>query len=169
MIGGLAGAAMGAVAGIAGGIVNSKRSKLMNQQLDDSQQENQAWYDRKYNEDYTQRADAQNALRLTTEQMEKMNRQSRASNIVAGGTAESLALDKQASNNLLQNTTANIVANAEQYKQGVENQYLDTNANIQNQRMSILGAQMKNAANSASAVAEAGASMGSAYDKSKLK
>lgn len=44
-----------------GGIKARRAAKKANAQLDRTEKENQAWYDRKYNEDYTQGAMAQAA------------------------------------------------------------------------------------------------------------
>lgn len=55
---GLVGAALGAVGSIFGGISASRAMKKAKQNLQDQIDKNQDWYDRRYNEDATQRADA---------------------------------------------------------------------------------------------------------------
>ena len=56
---GLIGAGIGAAGAIFGGIKASQAMKQVGQTIDRQQRENQDWYNRRYNEDATQRADAQ--------------------------------------------------------------------------------------------------------------
>ena len=63
---GLIGSAIGAVGSIFGGIKASKAMKKAKRNVEAQRQKNQDWYDRRYNEDATQRADAQRILRITT-------------------------------------------------------------------------------------------------------
>ena len=52
MIGTLIGAGLGLASSIAGGIANRKARKKQEQMLAQQQRDNQAWYDRKYNDVY---------------------------------------------------------------------------------------------------------------------
>ena len=58
---------MGAVGSIFGGVSASKAMKKAINNVKEQQQKNQDWYDRRYNEDATQRADAQRILTMTEE------------------------------------------------------------------------------------------------------
>ena len=71
MIGSLIGAGIGAAASIVGAIKAKKANELANRELVKELDYNRAWYDRRYNEDATQRADAQ---RILTEAMERIKR-----------------------------------------------------------------------------------------------
>lgn len=62
---GLIGSALGAVGSIFGGNSASKAMKKAKQNVEQQIQKNQDWYDRRYNEDATQRADAQRILTMT--------------------------------------------------------------------------------------------------------
>ena len=64
MLGGIIGGAAGALGGIFGGISKNKMLKRMRNMINEQKRENQDWYDRRYNEDATQRADAQAILCL---------------------------------------------------------------------------------------------------------
>ena len=59
---GLIGSAIGAAGSIFGGISASKAMKRAKKNVEAQRQKNQDWYDRRYNEDATQRADAQRIL-----------------------------------------------------------------------------------------------------------
>lgn len=62
MLGSIIGAGVGAAASIFGGISASKAIKKMKANLEAQRKKNQDWYDQRYNEDATQRADAQRIL-----------------------------------------------------------------------------------------------------------
>lgn len=62
MIGGIASAAMKIGSGIFGGIKAVKEAKKQKEMVEQSKRENEAWFNRRYNEDATQRADAQRML-----------------------------------------------------------------------------------------------------------
>ena len=102
---GLIGSALGAAGSIFGGISASKAMKKAKQNVQQQIQKNQDWYDRRYNEDATQRADAQRILTMT----------------------------KAANNQALADATAQIAVNGEQRKDQIEQQYLQRDADLQNQ------------------------------------
>ena len=62
--------------GIAGGIKARKAAKQANKILDQQEQDNDSWFNRKYNEDYMQSSEAQAALtkarELANEQYSKV-------------------------------------------------------------------------------------------------
>ena len=72
---GLIGAAVGAAGSIFGGISASKAMKRMKENVEAQRKANQDWYDRRYNEDATQRADAQRILTQTEQSIKNRNQQ----------------------------------------------------------------------------------------------
>ena len=86
MIGTLIGAGLGLASSIAGGIANRKARKKQEQMLAQQQRDNQAWYDRKYNEDPTKRADTVRLLTQMQEQIKSRNRAAKGRQAVMGGT-----------------------------------------------------------------------------------
>lgn len=68
---GLIGSAIGAAGSIFGGIKASKAMKKAKRNVEAQRQKNQDWYDRRYNEDATQRADAQRILTQTEESIKQ--------------------------------------------------------------------------------------------------
>lgn len=131
--GGAIGAGLGAVGSIFGGIAASKAMKKYKNQVEQLKKKNQNWYDRRYNEDATQRADAQAILTKTEESIRKRNQQAAATQAVMGGTEESVAAAKAANNEALAQATTNIAVNGEARKDAIEGQYLQTDANLQQQ------------------------------------
>lgn len=144
VLGGAIGAGLGAVGSILGGISASKAMKQVKNNLQQQQHKNQDWYNRRYNEDATQRADAQAILARTEESIRNRNRQAAGVQAVMGGTEESVAAAKAANNDALAQATTNIAVNAEARKDAIESQYQQTDANIQQQLNDL---EMKKAAN----------------------
>lgn len=124
MLGSIIGAGLGAVGGIFGGISKNKMIKKQLQMLAERQRENQDWYDRRYNEDVTQRADAQRLLTMTEESIKKRNKAAAGTAAVMGGTEESVAAEKAAGNQAVADATSQIAASGEQRKSQIEQQYL---------------------------------------------
>ena len=116
LIGSIAGGALGAAGSIFGGISASKAMRRVKKNLQAQKQANQNWYDRRYNEDATQRADAQRILTQTEESIRNRNRQAAGAQAVMGGTDESTAAAKAANAQALADATSQIAVNAENRK-----------------------------------------------------
>ena len=123
MLGGIIGGAAGALGGIFGGIGKNKMLKQQMKMLNEQKRENQDWYDRRYNEDATQRADAQAILTHTADMIRQRNQQSAGAQAVMGGTEESLAAAKEANAKALSDATRQIAAMGAQRKDQIEGQY----------------------------------------------
>ena len=134
---GLIGSAIGAAGSIFGGIAASKAMKKMKENVEAQKRANQDWYDRRYNEDATQRADAQRILTLTEENIKNRNRAAQGVQAVMGGTEESVAAAKEANNRALSDAAAQIAVNGEQRKDAIENQYQERDAALDNQLNNI--------------------------------
>lgn len=94
ILGSAIGGALGIGGSIFGGISASKAMKRIKKNLEGQKQENESWYNRRYNEDATQRADAQRILTLTNENIRNRNRQAAGTQAIMGGTEESVAAAK---------------------------------------------------------------------------
>ena len=140
---------------IYGAVKSSQAAKKAQERLNGMQDENRKWYEEKMAEDYTKRADVQNILRKQRNLLNEQYQRARATNIVAGGTDESLALQQQAANEAMGETMADIAAQSTEYKQGIENQYRAQEAALEQQQIGI-------EQNKAQAIANAAGQMGSA-------
>lgn len=148
-IGSMIGLGMTAAASIYGGAKNAKAYKDVINSIKQQQQDNQDWFDRRYNEDSTQRADAQALLTATEESIRNRNRQAAGAAAVMGGTDESVAAAKAANNQALVDATSKIAAAADQRKDAIENQYMSTKSNLSSQ---INDMTLKKAQSTAAAV-----------------
>jgi hypothetical protein len=163
MIGSLVGAGLSAVGSIFGGISASKAMKKVKKNLQAQKKANQDWYDRRYNEDATQRADAQRILTMTEESIKNRNRQAAGAQAVMGGTEESVAAAKAANNQALADATSQIAVNAEARKDQIEQTYQQKDAQI-NDALNNLEINKAQAISSAvQGVAQAGAGIAGAF------
>lgn len=127
LLGGIIGGAVGAVGSILGGTSANKTLGKQMAMVKEQRKANQNWYDRRYNEDATQRADAQAMLTQTAEAIRVRNRQSAGSAAVMGGTEESVAATKAANAKAMADATSSIVQAGEQRKDNIERLYLSKN------------------------------------------
>lgn len=130
---GLIGSAIGAAGSIFGGISASKALGKMKKNVEAQRKSNQDWYDQRYNEDATQRADAQRLLTMTEESIKKRNQQAAGSAAVMGGTEESVAAAKEANNKALSDTMSNISASSDARKDQIEQTYRQKDDDYVNQ------------------------------------
>ena len=164
MIGALIGAGLGIASSIAGGIANRKARKKQEQMIAQQQRENQAWYDRKYNEDPTKRADTVRLLTLMQEQIKNRNKAAKGRQAVMGGTEDSTTAVKEANNKTLADTTSQIVAANDARKDNIEQQYLNRKNQLQNQQMSIDAEKAADTANAVAGVAGTAANIAASLD-----
>lgn len=164
MIGALIGAGLGLASSIAGGISNRKARKKQEQMLAQQQRDNQAWYDRKYNEDPTKRADTLRLLTQMQEQIKNRNRAAKGRQAVMGGTEDSTTAVKEANNKTLADTTSQIVAANEARKDAIEQQYQQNKRSIQGQQMQMEAEKSADTANVAAGVAGTAANIAATLD-----
>lgn len=166
MWGAIAGAGLSAVGSIVGAIASAREMRKARAQIAQQKQKNQTWYDKNYNMDYTQRADVQNVLNRTRQLANERRKRVADSAVVTGATDEAVAMENEAQNNMIADTMSNINAQADNYKNQVENQYRATDADLTQQEINTHINQAQNISNAAGQASRAGASIvGSIFDK----
>lgn len=164
MLGTLIGAGLGLASSIAGGIANRKARQKQEQMIAQQQKENQAWFDRKYNEDPTKRADTVRLLTQMQEQIKNRNKAAKGRQAVMGGTEDSTTAVKEANNKALADTTSQIVAANDARKDNIENQYRARKNQLQGQQMSLEAEKAADTANAVAGVAGTAANIAAAVD-----
>lgn len=164
MIGAIVGAGLQAAGSIYGGIQAAKANRKLRANIRQQMDENQDWYDRNYNEDFTQRADAQRILTMTEDSIRKRNRAAAGTQAVMGGTEESVAAAKAANNAALADTASRIAAAGEQRKQQVEGQYLNRKEALQGQLNQMQAQKAQNIAQAVQGVGAAAGDIATAID-----
>lgn len=163
--GGLAALGSAIYGGITSAKANNKARDLIAQQRND----NKAWYDLRMSQDYTLRTDVQAAIKRQRELLDEQYRRARATNVVAGGTDEALALQQQAANKSLSDTMTDVAAQAAAYKNNVEQQYRAQDAALNQQQVQNYQQQAAQTAQAASQGVNAGLGLvGNAIVKQKV-
>ena len=148
MIGAIIGAATAAAGGITNAIQGAREARKQRRELDRRERENTLWYDRRYNEAGTQRADAQLALTRLAEQQQRRMQSARGHAAVGGTTQATLAAEREAANKAMGDTVGAINARQDARRDAVERRYMA-------QRDAISDARMKGSAARAAGMAQA--------------
>ena len=164
MISEIVGAGVSAVGSIFGGLQASRAMKEAKKNLEDRRRENKAWYERRYNEDATQRADAQRALALTEQRVKERNRQAAGLQSVVGGTTESVMAATAADNEAMADTASRIAADGASRRDQIEkdyratdNQFADRLRNMEVQRAGNIATAATEALKAGAGIATSGA------------
>lgn len=163
LFGSIAGGALKMGGHIFGGIKASKAIKKVKDNINNELKENQNWYDRRYNEDSTQRADAQRILTMTQDSIRQRNRAAAGSQAVMGGTDEAVAAARAANNAALADATSQIAVAGEARKDNIEQQYMSTKATLNSQLNDLEQKKAKAITEAANGVADAAADMGKLF------
>ena len=169
MIGAIIGAAGGLASSIWGGVQAKKAAEKANNELANQRQKNEDWYRRRYNEDYTQSAEAQAAMTRARELAREQMQAARGTAAVMGGTEAGIAAAQGAANDMLADTMSGIAQNATARKDAVESQYLQTDAALSQQQQNVYNQQAANSTAAANQGMQAGMSLLGADAQSHLE
>lgn len=137
MWGAIISGALGAAGGIMGGIGKNDAIARQTAAINKQKRDNENWYNRRYNEDATQRADAQRMLTITEEAIKRRNRAAAGRQAVMGGTDESVAAEKERNNEAYANVVSQIAAAGEARKDAIEQQYLNRKDSLEDAQMGL--------------------------------
>lgn len=139
MIGSIIGGALGAIGGIMGTDAKSDAVNRQGRALQQMQRENQDWYNRRYKEDPTQRADTMRVLSTVEDAILRRNKAAEGTRAVMGGGEEAVAAAKEANARAMADATAQVVAANERRKDAIEEQYLNKKSAIDNANLELEG------------------------------
>lgn len=159
IIGSAIGGALGIGGSIFGGISASRAMKKVKKNLEGQMKENQNWYDRRYNEDATQRADAQRILTMTNENIRQRNQSAAGAQAVMGGTEESVAAARAANNQAIAEAASQIAVNGGRRKDQIESQYMQTKAELNERLNNVEQAKAGAVSQAVQGVVQAGSNM----------
>lgn len=165
MIGSIIGGAMKLGGSIFGGIKASREAKKQQKMLDAQKAENQAWYTRRYNEDGTQRADAQRLLTNTQDLLRRQTKAAQGANAVTGASTEAVAAQKAANNQALASATSTIAAASDARKDNIEQLYQTNNNALADKQMQISRQKQNAITQAVQGVAGTADSIGGINDK----
>lgn len=167
MVGTIIGGALGLGASIVGNIAAAREARKAREVLERRAADNQAWYDRRYNEDATQRADAQRLLSITEERIRQRNKAAAGRAAVMGGTDESVAVTKAAGNKALGNVVGHIAADGSRRKDAIEGQYEARKDALAQHEAATHTHQAGAISGAASTLAQVGANIATTLDEPK--
>lgn len=157
------GGALGVGASIFGGVQASKAMSKVKKNLEGQMKENQNWYDRNYNTDSTQRADAQHMISMMNENIRQRNSEAAGAAAVGGATEESLAATKAANAQSMGDAMTKIAIAGDRRKDNIEQQYMQTKSSLNSQLNNMEKERAQAIANAAQGVADAGAGLGDLF------
>lgn len=161
MIATLIGAGLAVGSSLWGGAKAAQAARKANRQIAKQRAANQAWFNRRYNEDYADTAAGQRLITQAKDYAKDNWKKAQGASRVGGATDESAAAAKEAGNKMVGNTIANISAQDTARKDRIDANYRATDANLQAQQVAIeqnRANQITNAASQASnAMINAGA------------
>ena len=155
MIGEIVSGIIGIGSSIAGGIVGARAAKKQEEAINEQRKKNEQWYNRRYNEDATQRADAVRMLEKTKDFIKDRNKQAEATAAVMGTPASAAAVEKANNNAIIGDVTSQIIADNEARKDMIEQTYLSKDDYYQSQLNKIQQNKAANISNAVSGVANA--------------
>lgn len=124
MWGAIIGAGLSAAGSIFGGMASARANRRAQEDLNRRKMENEARYDRMYNEDVTQRADAQALLSRVEDSIRRRNQAAVGRSAVMGGSGADVAAAKEANNEALSHAVSEIASRGDARKERAEEQYL---------------------------------------------
>ena len=173
MLGAIIGGAVGLASSIFGGssaaaeaeaAAARKRRMIAKRKVD-----NENWYNKNYNEDSTQRADAQRILQLTEDSIRKRNKASAGRAAIVGGPDEQTAREKEANNRAYASAVGQIAAEGQRRKDAIEEKYearkdalVDADAGIED---NLSNQRIANIRSATQGIAGLAGTIGSAFDK----
>ena len=165
--------AIGAVGGLAssliGGGASSSAARKAQKMLDQEKAKEDAWYNRRYYEDYVDTAAGQNLVRRAKDYAKESWRKAAGAKAVAGGTDASVQMAKDAGNKMVGDTIANIAATDQARKSNVDNLHMQNQMKFSERDAALEQQRAQNISNAASAASNAMMSIGSAVDQAGSK
>lgn len=143
MIGSIIGAGVGLFSSIFGGAKASAAARKAEAELKAQRQSNEDWYRRRYNEDYTQTAEAQRLMTQARDLAREQIQNAVGRQAVMGGTTEVDNARKQAAD-LVSDTLSDLAVVGSRRKDAIENQYRQRDAQLSQQYQSMYNQQAAN-------------------------
>ena len=164
MIGTIIGTGLAVASSLIGGAAARRAKKRAERELKENRARNEAWYNRRYNEDYLDTAAGQNLVRRAMDYANSSTRKAHGAAVVGGGTDVAEAQAKEAGNKIVGDTIANIAAADTARKDSIDKIHQTNEENYTQQRVALENESAQNAASVASSVGDGLATAGAAFD-----
>ena len=166
-------AAIGAAAGLASSIIGGVQASEAAREAEHKQRAQEAkenaWYTRRYNEDYVDTAAGQNLVRRAKEFARENAKKAAGAQAVSGGTAEATQMAKDAGNKMVGDTIANIAATDQSRKAQVDNMHRQAESQFAQMDMNREMQRAQNIQIAAQGASNALMSAGAALEQTSVK
>lgn len=166
-------AAAGLASSVIGGVKASKAAKEAEKRQREREAEENAWYRRRFNEDYIDTAAGQNLVRMAKDHAKANARRAAGAAAVAGSTDAATQMAKDAGNKMVGDTIANIAATDQARKDNIDNMHRQAQENFAQQDMNRELQRAQNISNAsgqaANAMFTAAAALGQSSKGTDLK
>jgi hypothetical protein len=159
------GAGVGLATSLFGGISAAKASREAEKRQRQQEAKEDAWYTRRYNEDYVDTAAGQNLVRRAKDYAREQWKKAAGAQAVAGGTDAATAMAKEAGNRMVGDTIANIAATDQARKDNVDNMHRQAEARFAQMDMNRELQRSQNITNAAQSASNAIMSAAGAVDQ----
>ena len=148
-------AALGLGSSIFGGISSAKKAREQRRLLAAQKAEEDAWYKRRYNEDYADTAAGQNLLRKAKDYAREHYKRAEGAAAVAGGTDAAVAMAKEQGNKVVADTLSDMAAADVARKDNVDNMHRSAKNSFAQQEQAIKAQEAQNISAAASQASNA--------------
>lgn len=158
------GAGVGLASSLIGGAKAAEAAREAEKKQKAQEARENAWYTRRYNEDYADTAAGQNLVRRAKDYAKENWKKAAGAQAVAGGTDAATAMAKEAGNRMVGDTIANIAASDQARKAQVDDMHRQAQANFAQMDMAREQQRAQNITNAAQGASNAIMSAASAVD-----
>lgn len=162
-------AAAGLASSLLGGAKASKAAREAEKRQRQQEARENAWYTRRYNEDYLDTAAGQNLVRRAKEYARENWKKAQGAAKVGGATEAASAMAKEAGNKMVGDTMANIAAQDTARKARVDDQHRQAEANFAQMDIARENQRAANITQAAQGASNAMLSMAGAIGNTNLK
>ena len=159
------GAGVGLASSLIGGAKAAEAAREAEKKQKAQEARENAWYTRRYNEDYADTAAGQNLARRAKDYAKENWKKAAGAQAVAGGTDAATAMAKEAGNRMVGDTIANIAASDQARKAQVDDMHRQAQANFAQMDMAREQQRAQNITNAAQGASNAIMSAASAVDQ----
>ena len=159
------GAGAGLLSSFIGGLSASSAAREAERRQRALEAKEDAWYNRRYNEDYLDTAAGQNLVRRARQMYDRNIKRAQGAAAVTGGTDASVQQAKDSANQAMGDTIANIAASDQSRKAQVDNMHRQAESQFAQMDMNRELNRAQNITNAAQAASNAMMSAGAAVDQ----
>lgn len=159
------GAGVGLATSLFGGSAAADAAREAERRQRQQEAKENAWYTRRYNEDYVNTAAGQNLVRRAKDYAREQWKKAAGAQAVAGGTDAATAMAKEAGNKMVGDTIANIAATDQARKENVDNLHRQAQDKFAQMDMNRELTRAQNITNAAQGASNAIMSAASAVDQ----